>query len=239
MSFRAPPRHFDPNESEFVDRADVDPAILREEMELLEKANRWLGAHRLMLEGVGRLLGPQFPSTLRVLDLGTGLADIPRALVAWARQNHLPVVITAVDMNPKTLDLARAACRDWPEIKLEPHDLRALPYAPESFDLVLCSLALHHFSATDVAVILRRMRKLARCGYIVSDLRRNWLTITMTRLVALIPLTSQAFRQDALQSCRAAFTIQELRTIAQQAELGDVRITRHHWFFRMTLEGKK
>jgi 2-polyprenyl-3-methyl-5-hydroxy-6-metoxy-1,4-benzoquinol methylase len=176
---------------------------------------------------------------VRVLDLGTGLADIPRALVAWARQNGQPIAITAVDGNPKIMEFARAACRDWPEIHLEQHDLRTLPYAPDSFDVVLCSLALHHFSAADTVTILRRMRELARCGYIASDLRRNRLAITTTRLVAAILFNNRAFRRDAVKSCRAAFTLQELRTITQQAGLGDVKITRHHLFFRMTLEGKK
>lgn len=239
MILCAPPRYFDPNDSELMDRPEVDPAQLRAEMEMLEKANRWLGAHRLMLESVRDMIGSHPPATLRVLDLGTGLADIPRALVTWARRDGQPIAITAVDGNPKILNLAHTACRAWPEIDLELHDLRKLPYAPNSFDLVLCSLALHHFSAADSTAILRRMRELARCGYIVSDLRRNWLALTLTRLVALIPFTSRAFRQDAVHSCRAAFTIEELRDIAQQAQLGEVKITRHHCFFRMTLEGKK
>ena len=239
MPLCAPYRHFDPNDSELIDRPDVDPAELRKEMETLENANRWLGAHELMLESVRRLLGSRPPAMLRVLDLGTGLADIPRALVAWARQNGLPIVFTAVDGNPKILDLARTVCRDWPEINLEQHDLRKLPYAPDSFDLVLCSLALHHFSKADTVAILRRMRELARCGYIASDLRRNRLAITTTRLATLLLCNSRAFRRDAVQSCRSAFTIQELRAIAQQAKLGDVKITRHHLFFRMTLEGRK
>ena len=143
MYLCAPPRYFDPNDSELVDRPDVDAAQLRAEMETLEKANRCLGAHHLMIESVRQLLGSRPPATLRVLDLGTGLADIPRALVTWARNNNQPITVTAVDGNQKILNLAHTACRAWPEIDLELHDLRKLPYAPNSFDLVLCSLALH------------------------------------------------------------------------------------------------
>lgn len=239
MLLCSPPRHFDPNDLELIDRPDVDPAELRQEMETLENANRRLGAHILMLESVRRLLGSRPPDVLRVLDLGTGLADIPRALVTWARRNGLPIVVTAVDGNPKIMDFAHAACRDWPEINLELRDLRTLPYAPDSFDIVLCSLALHHFSAADTVAILRRMRELASCGYIASDLRRNWLAITTTRLVTMLLFNRRAFRRDAVLSCRAAFTLQELRTIAQQAELENFKITRHHLFFRMILEGRK
>lgn len=127
----------------------------------------------------------------------------------------------------------------WPEIRLEQHDLRALPYAADSCDLVLCSLALHHFTSADAVTILRRMQKIARVSYIVNDLRRNWPAIGMTNLLARTVMRSRIFRHDAPQSCRAAFTIRELRTMARQAGLRNFRIKRHQAGFRMVLEGRK
>ena len=104
MLLSAPPRYFDPNDLELVDRPDVDSVQLRAEMETLEKANRWLGAHQLMIESVSQMLSCRPPAALRVLDLGTGLADIPRVLVTWARRNGQAITITAMDGNPPRLD---------------------------------------------------------------------------------------------------------------------------------------
>jgi len=239
MNLLAPARCFDPNSPELLDRPEVDGALVREELELLENANSRFGGHRLAIEYVQKLLGNLQTSSLSILDLGTGLADVPRAIVAWLRNRKLAVSVTAVDCNPRILALAQEACRDWPEIHFEQHDMRALPYAAGSYDLVLCSLALHHFDSADVVQILRRIQEIARVAYTVNDLRRNWMAIWTTEILARTVIRSAIFRNDAPQSCRAAFTVDELRGMAEQAGLRNFQINRHHAVFRMVLEGRK
>jgi 2-polyprenyl-3-methyl-5-hydroxy-6-metoxy-1,4-benzoquinol methylase len=239
MNLFAPPRCFDPNYPELMDRPGLDRVLLREELQILEGMNRRFGGHQLMLQYVQRLLSPTRRASLNILDLGTGIADIPRAIVAWARQRQLPVAITAVDGNLNVLQIAQESCRDWPEIRLERHDLLALPYAADSFDVVLCSLALHHFASADAVTILQRMQEMSRLGYVANDLRRNWLAIWSTELLTRTVIRSPIVCHDAPQSCRAAFTVRELRALAQQAGLSRFQINRHHWFFRMVLIGRK
>ena len=239
MNLLAPPRRFDPSCPELIDRPDTDRGLLREELRVLERMNRRLGGHQLLLQYAKRFLRSAKGASLSILDLGTGAADIPRAIVAWVRSRKLAVSITAVDGNPDVLRIAHESCRGWPEIRLEQHDLRALPYVADSYDLVLCSLALHHFDWADAVAILRRMQEMARVGYIVNDLRRNWAAIWTAELVARTVIRSTVIRHDGPQSCRAAFTIHELRTLAQQAGLSNFQIKRHHGVFRMGLEGRK
>jgi SAM-dependent methyltransferase len=239
MNLLTPSRRFDPKYPELIDRPGTDRALLREELQMLEKTNRRLGGHQLMLQYLGRLLGQNRITSLRILDLGTGLADIPRAIAGWARQRQVPITIVAVDGNPVVLQMARESCRDWSEIQLEQHDLLALPFASDSFDLVLCSLTLHHFSSADAVAILRRIHEMARLGYIVNDLRRNWLAVCSMELLARTVIRSHIVRHDAPQSSRAAFTIHELRDMASQAGLTNFQINRHHAVFRMVLVGRK
>jgi len=239
MRLLAPHRCFDPNCPELMDRPGIDRALLREELQTLEKFNQRLGGHQLVLHYIKRFIGSSETASLSILDLGTGAADIPRAIAAWARQRKLSIVITAVDGNPIVLQIAEELCRDWPEIRFEQHDLRALPYAEESFDLVLCSHALHHFESEDAITILRRIDALARCGYIVNDLRRNWLAIASMEVLVRALVRGPLARNDAVQSFRAAFTVGELRGLAEQAGLNNSQVNRHHWFFRMVLEGRK
>lgn len=234
----APPRCFDPASPELIDRPGMDPALLREELQVLESTNARFGNHRLVLHCVQRLVRQVQLGSLSVLDLATGAADIPRVVVAWARERRLPIAITAVDLNPEVVGIARDLCRGWPEIRIEQHDLLALPYEAKSFDLVLCSLALHHFASADVAAILRRMQQIARLGYFVSDLRRNWPAIWIMELVVRAFVQSRIVRQDGPQSARAAFTLGELRALAQEAGLDGFRL-RRNWWFRMVLEGRE
>lgn len=79
------------------------------------------------------------------------------------------------------------------------------------------------------------MQQIARVGYVVNDLRRNWPAIWMTILLARSVTGNRTFRPDAPQSSRAAFTVRELRTLAHDARLRNCRINRHHEGFRMVL----
>src|SRR5947209_15786269 len=85
----APSRKFDPDQPELISRPDVDPESLFYELQILEKANRRLGGRALVLDYAGRLVQQKQLTSIRILDLGTGLADIPRALVSWCRSRHL------------------------------------------------------------------------------------------------------------------------------------------------------
>jgi len=239
MKLLAPARRFDPNAPELIDRPDTDQRLLREELHGLEKLNRHFGAHRLVLDYVRRFVAWSGVKSLNLLDLATGMGDIPRAIVTWGRQCQLPVAITAVDRSPDVLQIAEESCRGWPEIRFEQHDLLGLPFQAGSFDLVLCSLALHHFDSAAAVTVLRRTQEIARLGYIVCDLRRNWLAIWTMELFTRSLIRSYIVSHDARQSCRAAFTTGELGRMAQQASLSHFRIKRHHVVFRMVLEGRK
>ena len=238
MNLLLPPRRFDPAVPEMMDRRGNDPELLRADLHTLESINRFLGGRRLALWYLDMFLKAAPMSSLTILDLATGGADIPRTVVQWARRRNVRVEITAVDGNPEILRIAREQCAAWPEIHIEQHDLRALPYPTASFDVVLCSLTLHHFVETDVVAILRRIHDIARVGYIVNDLRRNRIAICLGKLMARTIITNPIARFDAPASCERAFTVAELRTLATQAGMGTAAIHRHR-FFRLALVGRK
>ena len=238
MNFLLPPRRFDPAVPEMMDRRGNDPELLRADLRVLEAINRFLGGRRLALRYLDRFLEAAPVSSLTILDLATGGADIPRTVVHWARRRNVRVDITAVDGNPEILQIARDRCATWPEIHIEQHDLLALPYPTGSFDVVLCSLTLHHFAEANVVAILRRIHDIARVGYIVNDLRRNRIAICLGKLMARTIITNPIARFDTPASCERAFTVAELRALAMQAGMGAVTIHRHR-FFRMALVGRK
>jgi SAM-dependent methyltransferase len=216
-------RRFDPTMPEMMDRPGQDIDLLRQDLAVLETINRRLGGLAIPLRYL-----PQF-NARTVLDLGTGAGDIPRALADRYE-------VTGVDRNPDILRIARE--RSSGEVRFEQHDLLALPYAPGSFDVVLCSLTLHHFAEDDAVAILRRIREIARIGYIVNDLRRNPLATCLAKLMAHTIITNPIAKFDAPASCERAFSIGELRTLAQRAGLEHCEIHRHR-MFRMVLVGRK
>src|SRR6476660_5586111 len=73
----------------------------------LARANRWLGGVRLSALGIAALAPADMP--LSVLDVGTGGADIPLALIERARRGRRRLTVTAIDHRPEILAAANIA----------------------------------------------------------------------------------------------------------------------------------
>lgn len=103
-------------------------------------------------------------------------------------------------------------------------DITQAPFAPGSFDLVSCSLLLHHFSGEAALELLRKLAELARHALVVLDLERAWPPYLMMHL--LRPwFRSRLTRNDAPASFRQAYSRDELQALALAAGFETTRLT--------------
>ena len=97
-------------------------------------------------------------SEASILDVGTGAADIPFALLADARRHGRTLSVTAVDSRTEIVAAARTAADDGhgvpAELVIDVADGRALPFADGSFDVGHASLVVHHLEPTDAVAFL-------------------------------------------------------------------------------------
>lgn len=191
------------------------------DLENLARLNRWFGAHRLLRRFLARWLRPTTADgrPLRLLDLCTGGADLPRLMVAEARRRGVPVEVTAVDFQPGTVDLARDWCvaGGFPEIRVVPGDVRTFGGDRGTWDYVFCSLALHHFTEADAVAVLARMRALATRGALAADLARGPVLTAGVWLVTEFWLRAPMTVADGRASTRAAWSFAEFRELARRA----------------------
>ena len=176
--------------------------------------NRWLG-NRGRLDSVVR---PYLEASARprLLDVGCGSADIPAHLLRRA-----PPQTLAVGVDIKLLHLA-AGPREVRRVRA---DVRALPFPPRSFDVVLASLFLHHFDGPEVAAVLRGLYALTRRALVINDLRRARVPYLFGKATFPLMFRSRVSVADGLLSIRRAFTAEDLA--AGFAEAGiPVRIRR-------------
>jgi 2-polyprenyl-3-methyl-5-hydroxy-6-metoxy-1,4-benzoquinol methylase len=207
-------RQFDPAEPELMDRPQPVSSELENDLRNLRQLNRFFGSHCLVRNFLRRWIEPG--DHVRIVDLATGSGDIPRLIVDYAQKIGAKVEVDALDRQPATLEIARNLSGNYPEISyVEANILEWRPAEP--YDIVLCSLALHHFSDDDAVRLLRRCRELSRKYVLVSDLRRGLLaTIGVYLLTALIfrePMT----RYDGRISAARAFSVAELDELAGRA----------------------
>ena len=197
-----------------MDRPQPVSAELEGDLRNIRQLNRWFGSHRLVSQFVRRWIEPG--DKLRIVDLATGSGDIPRLIVDYARKIGVEVEIDAVDKQSATLEIARKLSVDYPEIFYSEANILEWQTA-RTYDIVLCSLVLHHFSDEEAVRVLRRCRELSQKFALVSDLRRGLLAAAgvyfLTALIFREPMT----RYDARLSAARAFSFKEVDKLARQA----------------------
>lgn len=212
-----PKRKFDPEIQEMMDLEQPYSAELDKDLENLRKLNAWFGSHRLIRYYAKQWL-KQIPEgeMIQVLDLATGGGDIPRLLVDMARVVNREIRVRAIDFQQSTLEIARAASRQYPEIEYCLGDIRE--YDTEGhFHIVFCNLALHHFSEEDAVRILKRVRKLSSGYGLVSDLLRDWWGIVSVYFITATLFREEMTVHDARLSIRRAFSGEEFKKMGELA----------------------
>jgi SAM-dependent methyltransferase len=207
-------RSFNPAVPELMDRPQPVTPELVSDLRNLRQLNRRFGSYALTTHFLRRWIQPG--AQRRVLDLATGSGDIPRLVVDHARRVGAKVAVDAIDQQGSTLQIARGLSSGYPEIDFKEGDV--LSFGEDGqYDIVLCSLALHHFDETAAVRLLERCRDLSRRFVLVSDLRRGFLaTVGVYLLTALIyrdPMT----RTDGRLSAARAFSFREFRSLAERA----------------------
>ncbi len=183
----------------------------------IEAINRRLGGYGPSLAGLERLLA-RAPGrrTFRILDVGTGGADTPRAMLRWASRRGVKLQVTAIDLSEATIDFARRRCLGSPEIELRRADLFKLPEG-ERFDVVHAALVLHHFPGALAARALHAMYRRSELGVIVNDLHRHPLAWAGIQLIARALSRNPMLHNDAPLSVLRAFSSAELVALAEEA----------------------
>lgn len=217
--------------AELMDAPGLDPVELAANFRDIRRVNALFGGTRVVLRHLPALLaGIPSERPVTVLDLATGSADIPLTILRWAAKRGRTLEITASDVSDEMLAIADAHLRGEPGIALAQHDARAVPLPAGAFDLVLCSLALHHFAPAEAMLVLAEMRRLARLGAIVNDLARSRTGYAAAWLAAQITTRNRLTRHDAPLSVKRAYTPDELRELLRQAGIDHARVTTHPMF---------
>ena len=194
------------------------------------------GGHRLTLRSVARAAA-RIPNArpLVLMDIGGGRGDFARHIVRWARRQGRAIRVLVVDRDPMTAALARRHCAEFPEIVVVQGDAVALPIREGGVDLVVSVLTLHHLDPDSAAAALREMRAAARVAVIVNDLVRSRLSWLLVRLATRVLARHQISRHDGPLSVRRAYTVDELRVLAEKAALAPVAIRRRPWLARVLM----
>ena len=194
----------------------------------IELANRLFGGIAPLVREVERA------AAVSVLDVGCGSADIPLALVRNARRRGVSLRVTCLDRSEQMLEIARRRTGADPGLIFVRGEGTSLRFPAGAFDVVTCSLALHHFSPDEAVALLREMRRVARVTPIVCDLRRSRTAHAATWALTRAFTRNRLTRHDAPLSVLRAYTPGEAHALAVRAGWRTPNVRSERWF-RMTL----
>ncbi len=164
---------------------------------------------------------------LRILDLATGGGDTPITLARRAAATGLNVEIDGCDISPQAIRYAleKAAAHG---IRVSFFVLDALrERLPSDYDVLCCSLFLHHLSETDAIALLSRMAVAAQSLVLVDDLVRSRWGYLLAWTGCHVLSGSRIVHVDGPISVAAAFTPSEALFLAERAGLQGASLTRH------------
>ena len=203
----------------------------------LTRVNHYLGNGRAVLKHLAAMHAETADKGFTVLDVATGMADIPITIAKWAGQAGIRVGITAVDLDPISIGIARKKCESYPEITLAVADGFSLPFANQRFDYVLCSKTAHHFTDEKVTRMIKEFSRVARRGYIIVDLRRSWIAYFLIYLLTRLFSRNRLTRSDGPLSVLKSYTLGELAALASRSGTSIFTVSREP-FWLLVLEGR-
>jgi SAM-dependent methyltransferase len=224
-SLLTPPRRHD---AEYLDDPRVDPAIVRRSLRDVALANALFGGTRAVLGELASTLAMLGATSATLLDVGTGLGDIPAHARRLAKSRGVALRTFAIDGSEALAQAARCA-----ELICVRGDARALPFADGSVDVVMCSQVLHHFRGDCALSLVRELTRVARHRVIVGELRRSWLAAAGIWAASFPLRFHPVSRHDGVVSVLRGFTAAELRALVHEA-VGVTPQVRYRLGFRVT-----
>jgi len=173
---------------------------------------------------------------LQILDIASGGGDVSISLALRARQAGIDVEIAGCDISEYAIRHATelAQRKQLQNVRFFQRDIFQEP-AEQKYDLVMCSLFLHHLDPPQAVELLKWMSESTRHLILINDLRRTRLGYWMAWFGCRLLTRSHIVHTDGPISVAAAFSIEEAKQLAEQAGLDKIHITRH-WPQRFLLE---
>lgn len=208
----------DADAREAMDDPACDPALLARTYARFDLVNAVVSGRRALYR---RWIRPRLRDggVVRLLDVGTGGADLPRRLLRWAALERGRLEVVAIDPDPRAIAFA-SAMPPAPGLELRAASTRELAEAGERFDVIVSGHVLHHLDGRELGAILADSEHLLAPGGVAvhGDIARSALAY-VAFAAATLPLEptllrGSLIRADGLVSIRRSHTPRELAAAA-------------------------
>jgi 2-polyprenyl-3-methyl-5-hydroxy-6-metoxy-1,4-benzoquinol methylase len=207
------------SEMEIMDDFTMEGVLFRDTLDKLEIINRFLGGNSVTIKGLKKLLKNQSKNkTITIVDLGCGNGDVLRDVSKFGRKNNYSFKLIGIDANPAAIDYAKELSKEYSELSFKTIDILSEDFKKQSYDVVLCTLFLHHLKNEELISFLKKTTENATIGLVVNDLHRHKLAYYLFKLIGFF-IKNKMVRQDGLTSILRAFKRKDLENIAKEIKV--------------------
>ncbi len=220
------------DDTEIMDDFDLQGAELEKTLEDLDKVNKWLGGNKITLRGIKKLLKDHPKSEpVHIADVGCGNGAILREIAEWGRAKNFTIKLSGIDANTHAIKIAQRLSEYYPEISYYSSKIFSEEFKKQEFDIVLCTLTLHHFKDTEIREILQNFYRQAKIGVVINDLHRSRQAYYLFRAFCKVFINNKIARDDGLTSVLRGFKKEDLKEFSADIPARNHYIT-WKWAYR-------
>jgi ubiquinone/menaquinone biosynthesis C-methylase UbiE len=207
---------------ELLDNDEGTPGEISASLSDLRNINHWFGGIGTSESMIRKVARASKQRKLSLLEVASGLGDLPKAVQQRTRRHGLELDITFSDRSASHLNQGTRAVAA---------DVLSLPFADDSFDVVHSALFMHHLAPEEVVACVRESLRVCRTAVLINDVVRDRLHLML--VYAGLPLfRSRLTHNDAPASVRQAYTVAEMHQLLRIIPRATVQISTH-FMFRM------
>ncbi len=220
------------NAPEIMDNFALEGEILKDALDKIAKINQLLGGNKLSLLGLRDLI-VSIPKSqqITIVDVGCGNGDMLRALANFGISNNYNFQLIGIDANSYTVNYATTLSVDYPNISFRCEDVFSHDFENLKYDVVLCTLTLHHFKDSEIINLMSIFNANSRVGIVINDLHRSVVAYRLFQVLCFIFRLNAMSREDGLVSILRGFKKEELIRFSEKLELKNYKI-KWKWAFR-------
>lgn len=212
-------------EEEIMDDFSLEGEELRDALDKIAIINQFLGGNRLTLKGVKQLLLTD-KKEFTIIDVGCGNGDMLRTIADFGAKNNLKFNLIGIDANAFTIQHAKQLSSNYENITYKCLDIFDKAFSEIKYDIVLCTLTLHHFKTKQIDYLIQLFSKQASIGIVINDLHRNSIAYRLFQLLCFVFRLNKMSREDGLISILRGFKKEELESFSKLNHLKNYSI---HW----------
>jgi len=223
---------FRTNKEEQLDVFSLKGEALRDALDNIAKINQLLGGNLLTLRGVQKLIRNfSKKETITILDVGCGNGDMLRKLADYGYKKNINFKLIGIDANKFTINHAKELSENYSNISFLCHDIFEDAFREIQYDIVLCTLTLHHFKEYQIINLLNIFYSNSKIGIVINDLHRNSIAYRLFQVICFIFNLNDLSKNDGLISILRGFKKEELVDFSNELKFENYEIN-WKWAFR-------